>query len=92
MSNERRDTLSILSDMLENMKEPSRITRLLHASNLSYSQFSKYLKMILQMGLAQEQKEPYHFFTITNDGKFFINIVRKRIEKELSICYINLKN
>ena len=85
MGNERRDTLSVLSDMLENMKEPSRITRLLHASNLSYSQFSKYIKMIIQMGLAQEQKEPYHSFTVTNDGKFFMSMVRKRTEEQ-STC------
>lgn len=92
MSTERRDTLAILANMLENMQEPSRITHLLHASNLSYSQFSKYLKMIIQMGLAQEQKQQYHQFTITDDGKFFVSLVKKRMEKEKSICYIQLKS
>lgn len=80
MGTERRDTLSVLSDMLEHMREGSRVTRLLHASNLSYSQFSKYLKMIKQMGLAQEQKEPHRTYIITSDGQFFINLVRKRTE------------
>ena len=58
----RRDTLSVLFDLLANMKEPRRLTRLLYASNLSYSQFSKYLKMVKDMGLAQEQTEPFHSF------------------------------
>ena len=83
MSNgNRRDTLTVLSDLLENMTEPRRLTRLLYASNLSYSQFLKYLKMVKDMGLAQEQKEPFRSYTVTHDGKFFMEMVRKRKEKE----------
>ena len=76
----RRDTLTVLSDLLENMKEPLRRTHLLHASNLSYSQFSKYVKMVKDMGLAQEQNEPFRFYRVTHDGKFFMAMVRKRQE------------
>jgi len=74
----RRDTLSILADLLENMKEPKRITHLLYTSNLSYSQLTKYLKMITQMGLSEEHKIPFHSFKITQEGTYFVNIVRKR--------------
>ena len=74
----RRDTLSILADLLENMKEPKRITHLLYTSNLSYSQLTKYLKMITQMGLSEEHKVPFHSFKITQEGIYFINMVRKR--------------
>lgn len=74
----RRDTLSVLSDLLENMMEPRRLTRLLYASNLSYSQFSKYLKMVRDMGLAKEQNEPFRSYSVTHDGKFFMELVRKR--------------
>ena len=77
----RRDTLAILSNLLENMKEPRRLTHLLYASNLSYSQLSKYLKMVTEMGLAQEQKKPFHSYFITNEGKFFVEMVNKRQEK-----------
>ena len=85
----RRDTLSILSDLLENMHEPRRITHLLYASNLSYSQLSKYLKMIVNMGLVQELKKPFHSFKVTPDGKFFLNLVNKRNEKENPIPTIS---
>ncbi len=77
----RRDTLSVLSDLLENMKEPKRLTRLLYASNLSYAQFSKYLKMVKEMGLANEQTEPFRSYTVTNDGQFFMELISKRTEK-----------
>ena len=76
----RRDTLTVLSDLLENMEEPRRLTRLLYASNLSYSQFSKYLKMVKQMGLAQEQNEPFRSYKVTNEGKNFMEMVKKRKE------------
>ena len=74
----RRDTLTVLCDLLANMKEPRRITRLLYASNLSYAQFSKYLKMVKEMGLANEHTEPFRSYTVTNDGQFFMELVRKR--------------
>ena len=80
MKSNRRDTLSVLSDLLENMKEPRRLTRLLYATNLSYTQFSKYLKMVKVMGLAKEQTEPFHFFKVTQDGQFFMEMVGKRKE------------
>jgi len=79
----RRDTLKILSDLLENMQEPKRITHLLYASNLSYSQLAKYLKVITEMGLAIEQKKPYHSYIVTEDGKFFIHMVSKRQTVEI---------
>ena len=78
MKDGRRDTLAVLFDLLANMKEPRRLTRLLYASNLSYSQFSKYLKMVKDMGLAKEQTEPFHSYTVTHDGQFFMELVRKR--------------
>jgi len=78
MRSTRRDTLKILSDLLENMQEPKRVTHLLYASNLSYSQLSKYLKIITEMGLARETKKPFHSYILTEDGKFFIEMVNRR--------------
>jgi len=78
MSHERRDTLAILSDLLESMHEPRRLTHLLYASNLSYSQLCKYLKMLVEMGLAQKQTKPFDSFKVTEDGKYFKNLIRRR--------------
>lgn len=74
----RRDTLDILSELLENMTEPRRITHLLYSSNLSYSQLRKYLKMVTEMGLVLEQKKSFTSFVATNEGKLFIEMVKKR--------------
>ncbi len=84
MRTTRRDTLEILSDLLGNMHEPKRVTHLLYASNLSYSQLVKYLKIITEMGLAIEQKKPFHSYIATEDGKFFIHMVSRRQTVQIS--------
>jgi predicted transcriptional regulator len=58
--------------------EPRRVTHLLYSSNLSYAQLVKYLKLVKEMGLAAEQKEPFHCYSITDDGKYFIQMEKKR--------------
>jgi len=78
MKGVRRDTLKIISDLLENMREPKRLTHLLYASNLSYSQLIKYIKIVKEMGLVIEQKKPFTSFMVTPDGEFFMNMVSKR--------------
>ena len=74
----RRDTLEILSDLLDNMQEPRRLTQLLYRSNLSYSQLRKYLTMVIEMGLAKYEKKPHGIYLVTDEGKMFIQMVKKR--------------
>ena len=76
----RRDAFKIISDLLQNMKEPKRVTHLLYRSNLSYSQLVKYLKIVTEMGLAKENKNPFRSYLITTDGQFFIEMINKRQE------------
>ncbi len=79
----RRDTLTILSDLLHNMQEPRRLTHLLYSSNLSYSQLVKYLKIVKEMGLIEEQTKPFHTFKITEDGQYFMDMMKKRIQPKI---------
>jgi len=75
---ERRDTFTIISDLLQNMREPIRVTHLLYSSNMSYKQLVKYLKILKEMGLMQEQTVPFRSYVITNEGKHFVEMVNKR--------------
>ena len=72
----RRDKLVIMTELLENMVEPSRLTHILHASNMSYSQLIKYLNSMKAMGLAEEQYVPYRVFRITAEGKTFVDLIK----------------
>ncbi len=78
MKSVRRDTLKIISDLLENMREPRRLTHLLYASNLSYTQLIKYIKIVKEMGLVTEEKKPFQSYIVTPDGEFFMQMVNKR--------------
>lgn len=75
---ERRDSFSIISDLLQNMKEPIRVTHLLYTSNMSYKQLVKYLTNLRKMGLVQEQTLPFRSYIITNEGKRFVEMINKR--------------
>lgn len=65
------------------MTEPRRLTHLLYSSNLSYSQLVKYLKIVKEMGLIEEQTKPFHTFKITDDGQYFMDMMKKRVQARI---------
>src|SRR2546428_11792769 len=71
----RRDELTIMSDLMVNMLQPTRSTHLLYRTNLSYSQLKKYLSSLMNMGLIEERIEPYRAFSVTDRGRAFLDLV-----------------
>ena len=65
-----------MGDLLEIMQEPRRLTHILYKSNMSYVQLVKYLNDLKGMGLAEEISNPHRAFTITDNGKVFMNLIR----------------
>ncbi len=74
--NGRRDKITIMSDLLNIMQEPRRLTHILYKSNMSYVQLVKYLNNLIEMGLAEKQQEPFRSYSITNNGKLFMDLVK----------------
>ena len=72
----RRDKITIMSDLLNIMQEPRRLTHILYKSNMSYVQLVKYLDNLIEMGLAEKKQIPFRSFTITSNGKLFMNLVK----------------
>ena len=72
----RRDQLTIMTDLLSNIEEPRRVTHLLYKSNMSYTQLIKYLNVLVDLGLAQENRKPFHAFTVTQNGKTFYKLIK----------------
>ncbi len=72
----RRDKVTIMGDLLNIMQEPRRLTHILYKSNMSYVQLVKYLDNLMDMGLVEKRKMPYRSFTITSNGKLFMDLVR----------------
>jgi len=74
--NGRRDKITIMSDLLNIMREPRRLTHILYKSNMSYVQLVKYLNDLMEMGLAEKRQEPFRSYTITDNGKLFMDLVK----------------
>lgn len=71
----RRDSLTIMGDLLGNMNQPTKITHILYKTNLSHSQLKKHLEMLVGMGFVQEINKPIHSFVITERGRTFVQLI-----------------
>jgi len=66
-----------MTDLLENMQESRRLTHILYRSNMSYTQLVKYLKSMIELGFVEEQTTPFRCFKIKENGKIFMNLMKK---------------
>ncbi len=66
-----------MTDLLENMQEARRLTHILYRSNMSYTQLVKYLNSMIDLGFIEEQTEPFRCFKIKENGKIFMNLMKK---------------
>ncbi len=74
--------MTIMTDLLSNIEEPRRVTHLLYKSNMSYTQLIKYLTALVELGLATENRKPFHAYTITQNGKTFYKLIKKNKTEE----------
>ena len=82
----RRDQLTIMSDLLEIINQPQRLTHILYKSNMSYGQLSKYLDELSQLGFLEVRTEPFRCFIITAKGKQFNDMLSsKKRRTELKV-------
>jgi len=72
----RRDKITIMADLLGIMQEPRRLTHILYKSNMSYVQLVKYLDDLMERGLAEKRQEPHRCYSITDNGKLFMQLVK----------------
>ncbi len=68
--------MTIMTDLLSHIEEPRRVTHLLYKSNMSYTQLIKYLNVLVELGLAKENRKPFHAYTITPNGKTFYKLIK----------------
>ena len=71
----RRDQLTIISDLLEIVQQPQRLTHILYKSNMSYGQLSKYLAELTNLGLLETKTKPFRAFVRTDRGKQFLEML-----------------
>ncbi len=75
--NTRRDQITIMSDLLQIVQQPQRLTHILYRSNMSYGQLVKYLTDMIDLEMVEEKNDPFRAFSITSKGKIFLQILAK---------------
>jgi len=75
--NTRRDQITIMTDLLQIVQQPQRLTHILYRSNMSYGQLVKYLTDMIDLDMVEEKSEPFRAFTITSKGKIFLQMITK---------------
>ncbi len=78
----RRDQLTIISDLLEIVQQPQRLTHILYKSNMSYGQLSKYLAELSKLGLLETKTKPFRAFVRTEKGKQFHEMLSYKRENQ----------
>ncbi len=78
--NGRRDQVTILSDLLVILQEPTKLTHVLYRSGMSYTQLTKYLTYLKELEMIGEKKKPFRAFIITEKGKAFMNLIKRKDE------------
>ncbi len=75
--NTRRDQITIMTDLLQIIQQPQRLTHILYRSNMSYGQLVKYLTDMIDLDMVEEKNDPFRAFTITSKGKIFLQMITK---------------
>lgn len=60
-----------MSDLLDIVQQPQRLTHILYKSNMSYGQLSRYLDDMKEMGFVESKTKPYRAYVVTSKGKQF---------------------
>ena len=74
--NQRRDPIKIMADVLYSMQEPRKLTHICYQSGMNHSQIVRYMGKLVDMGFAEEKKEPFRTYCATDDGKKFMKLIR----------------
>lgn len=88
----RRDQLTIMSDLLDIVQQPQRLTHILYKSNMSYGQLSRYLEEMSGMGFLETKTKPFRAYVITSKGKQFSEMLSTKKDSSIEVPKIEAIN
>ena len=71
---ERRDKIDIILTMLEITTQPIKKTHILYTAKINFYQLTKYLQLILALGLVEEISDPFEGYRITEKGRVLLTL------------------
>jgi predicted transcriptional regulator len=73
---QRRDQLDLILALLEATKSPSKKTRLLYQTATNHEQLTRYLDLLLRLGMVERISEPLDGYLITDKGRALLMLFR----------------
>jgi predicted transcriptional regulator len=71
---ERRDKLAIILVILEITKQPIKKTHLLYSAKINFYQLTRYLDLLLALGLLEQVSQPSGGYRITEKGRVLLKL------------------
>lgn len=73
---QRRDQLDLMIDLLEATTSPAKKTRLLYRTATNHEQLTRYLDLLLRLGMVEKISEPFDGYLITQKGRTLLVLFR----------------
>ncbi len=70
----KRDKLNILLQILDIATIPVKKTHILYKANINFYQLTRYLRLLLDLQMIEEIKDPFVGFRITEKGRQLLNL------------------
>src|SRR2546426_3023843 len=71
---ERRDKIDIILAILEITSQPIKKTHILYTAKINFYQLTRYLQLILALGLVEEISDPFEGYRITEKGRVLLSL------------------
>jgi len=71
---ERRDKIDIILAILEITSQPIKKTHILYTAKINFYQLTRYLDLLLNMGLLEEISDPFEGYRITEKGRVLLKL------------------
>lgn len=73
---EKRDKLDLLLELLEATTEATKKTHLIYRLRINYYQLTRYLELLLKLGMVEEVSAPIEGYSITEKGRIMLGLFR----------------
>jgi predicted transcriptional regulator len=87
----RRDKLDIILRILEIGNTPVKKTHILYKAGINFYQLSRYLDLLLKIGMVEQINEPHVAFRTTEKGRVMMNLFSAIAEEDTGKRHIAAK-
>jgi len=77
--NEKRDKLDLLLRVLEITMEPTKKTHILYLAKINYYQLTRYVGLLLALGMLEEVSTPFDGYRITDKGRMVLGLFGRNV-------------